>query len=81
MDVTSENSLHYRYRVNLLCPRCGAKGSAEVSQHGDHFTNKLRFNVDRVSRGFYVANATNAPATTEICCSLCGEVAQVWREG
>ena len=64
--------MRHIYRIDLLCPRCGATGVADVAQIADQHTNRLDFNVDHVSKGFYVSKLTNSPATTQLRCTGCG---------
>ena len=66
--------MRHTYQMDLLCPRCGATGIANVAQIDDGYTNKLDFNVDHVTKGFFVSKLTNTPATTEILCTRCSMV-------
>lgn len=66
--------MRHTYQIDLLCPRCGAAGIANVAQIDDGFTNKLDFNVDHVTKGFFVSKLTNSQATTEILCTRCSIV-------
>lgn len=66
--------MRHVYRIELFCLRCDASGIADVAQIDDEYTNFLDFNVDHVTKGFYVSRLTNSPATTEVRCSRCGAV-------
>ncbi|MDQ0320353.1 hypothetical protein QO002_002491 [Pararhizobium capsulatum DSM 1112] len=67
----------YTYQIALNCGRCGTEGIADVSQTTVEHTNKLNFNVDRVSKGFFVSKPTNSPETVKISCSKCDRPAEL----
>ena len=70
--VVSTGAQRDNYRVDLECPSCGRKGTAEVSEEDYPFTDNRRFSVDKVTPGFSVQNAGSAVTEMEIACGDCG---------
>jgi hypothetical protein len=42
------------FSIELICPKCGAKGDAQVSEDDYPFTSSPRFQVDELPQGFKV---------------------------
>ncbi|MGJ5075514.1 hypothetical protein [Bradyrhizobium oligotrophicum] len=56
-----------REQMELVCPRCGAKGIADTSTPDSPFAMEEGFSVDKLSEGFSLAtDGKGARAKTEI---------------
>lgn len=63
-----------RYSIDLLCPHCGSKGSADISEN-DHAYAPPETRVDAIHGGFRVVKAGGLVTNTTFACTLCGEEA------
>ena len=61
-----------RYSWDLLCPACGAAGTARLSEEAFPKPSQLHFRVDELSDGFQLRRQGRSAADTEIICVKCG---------
>ena len=59
------------YVWDLVCPACGATGTAQVSEDASPQSGDLHFSVDEISEGFRLARLGELATDTEIICVTC----------
>jgi hypothetical protein len=65
-----------RYEIGLTCPKCGRRGTAEVSEDDHPYMRKPHFSVDEISEEFAVKKAGPNLLSTEFVCVVCGVLAR-----
>jgi len=61
-----------RYSWDLVCPVCGATGTARLSEDAFPRPSQLHFRLDELSDGFELSRLGKSAVDTEITCLQCG---------
>ena len=62
------------FGLDILCPSCGAAGTARVSESEEPDTADHAFRVDECPPGFSAENRSATRLETLVTCSSCGQV-------
>lgn len=61
-----------RYSIELVCPKCGLSGRANVSENEIPYRDKFNFKFDKLTEGFTVVSTADRCSGSLVKCQ-CGE--------
>jgi hypothetical protein len=60
-----------KWKAQLLCPKCGKTGIAEISEDDGYIHGDPRRRIDGVPEGFIVVPGGSSSLDTDIHCDTC----------